>query len=126
MVRSGGKTVLNETLLITHENQIYSVAKNGHQVKMNHTTSLTDEEILAICIDFFNQHRELALKEKLVITMNPKDEGHELTFEPLKGALGGKIQGELPVELFLRYGRNLVFSDFQALLYRLGEYKQMF
>lgn len=117
--------MLNETLLVTNDNQIYSIGKGGRKVKVDKATSLTDQDILDICIEFFNRNRELASKEKLVVTMNQKDEGHELTFEPIKEELGDKIQGEFPVELFLRYGRNLVFSDFQALLRRIGEYKHM-
>lgn len=115
--------MLNEGLFITYDNQIYSIGNQGYKVKMSKDEALTDDQIVRVYSGFLNQYRELATKQKLIITINLREGGHELTFEPLMEDGAKKVQGELPVEFFFRYGRHLVFNDFKALIQRLGAYK---
>ena len=114
--------MLNEWLFITYDNQIYSIGNQGHKVKMSKDETLTDDQIVRVYSVFLNRYRELATKQKLVITLNLKEDGHELTFEPLTENGTKKVQGEFPVENFFKAGRRLVFNDFQALIQRLGAY----
>lgn len=117
---------MKDVLLITNDNRVYWTKDNERQLHLSQGEYLTDEQILGICSCFLESNRAKALEKKLVITMNSSDEGHELTFEPLTLNFNEmkKIQGELPVELFIRYGRHLVFNDFKALVQRLSEYKK--
>lgn len=113
-------------LLITNDNRIYLADDEKKQFNPTHGESLTDDQIIKICSDFVESNRLLALQNKLVATMTLSDEGHQLTFEPLALNLQGlnKIQGELPVEHFIRYGRHLVFSDFKAIVDRFSDDKK--
>lgn len=114
---------MNEGLFITYDNRIYSIGNQGYRVKMSRDEILTDDQVVRVYSGFLNQYRELATKQKLVITIKQKEGGYELTFEPLMEDGTKKVQGELPTEIFFRYGRRLVFNDFQALIQRLGGYK---
>ena len=93
--------MLNEGLFITYDNQIYSIGNQGCKVKMGKDETLTDDQIVRVYSGFLNQYRELATKQKLIITINLREDGHELTFEPLMEDGAKKVQGELPVEFFL-------------------------
>lgn len=117
---------MNDVLLITNDNRVYVKNDETKNLDFCHQGYLTDEEILGVCSKFVESKRDHALENKLVVTMTSSDDGYELTFEPLTIDLYEvkKVQGELPVELFIRYGRHLVFNDFKALVQRLSEYKK--
>lgn len=44
---------------------------------------MTDDEILGICSKFIESKRDLALENKLVVTITSSDEGYEVGFAPL-------------------------------------------
>ena len=117
---------MNDVLLITNDNRVYFKNNETEKLDFYHQGYLTDDEILGICSKFIESKRDLALENKLVVTITSSDEGYEVGFAPLTLNLPEvkKVQGELPVELFIRYGRHLVFNDFNALLQRLNEYKK--
>lgn len=109
-------------LLITNDNRIYFVEDESRKIQLTDTDNLTDDQIIKICSEFVEANRALASKNKLVATMTLSDEGHRLDFEPLTLNLqdSTKIQGELPVEHFIRYGRHLVFNDFKSIIDRFN------
>ncbi len=77
-------------------------------------------KLLIVCQDFVNKQREQIHKEHLVLTLSEGEDGYEVTLEPL-GSSVSKIQGELPVALFIRYGRRLLLNDFIGVTQHLKE-----
>ena len=110
---------MRETLVITDSNQVYW---KGQVLGINKEmlVMLTDDQTINVCQDFVNKQREQIHQEHLVLTLSGGEDGYEVTLEPL-GSSVNKIQGELPVALFIRYGRRLLLNDFIGVTQHLKE-----
>lgn len=114
----------NFTLCITPQNQVYEgeiYVTQSQLLKSSLSNRLSTDQLLARYLRFSRLHKDWATQQKLILTLKIHEEYLELTYEPLTTSSTKEIQGELPVELYLRYGRDLTSNDFKQLLHQLKD-----
>ncbi|MGL4335404.1 MAG: hypothetical protein ACRCST_00820 [Turicibacter sp.] len=108
----------NHILCITKDNQTYEGEVYHPQtqlLKSSLSQPLSDAQVLSRYFAFIQRNKEWAGEYGQVITLKIHETYLELTYEPLKICDSFEIQGEMPIELYIRFGKNLPINDWNQL-----------
>ncbi|HAX73681.1 MAG TPA: hypothetical protein DCY20_09190 [Firmicutes bacterium] len=103
--------LLNTALIITNDNRVYN---EQTQALLHPNRDLSDAKIVDIYQRYVKSHESLELNHA-VITVQVMDDCIKLSYEPLQKVKAYMIQGEIPTEVFIRFGRRLSLNDWSHL-----------